>query len=202
MVLVFSSLPLKFATATKRFLGLPLKYDTTTNSFELGLQLCSRLYMAEKETKRNGNFRVRLWVRNSALTSFFKSQRGTMQSFFWNIMKNYKHSAAIYKMIFKYSKALIWNWNILQSRYDSFRMSHLIMSHFILQQLVIEWKDREECCFGYVAMVSDAIPERNLMTFTKGSFLVPIRVWLIRYSIYSYRMTHIGGPTFECSNWL
>ena len=47
-----------------------------------------------------------------------------------------------------------------------------IMSHFILQQLVIEWKDREECCFGYVAMVSDAIPERNLMTFTKGLFLV------------------------------
>lgn len=38
---------------------------------------------------------------------------------------------------------------------------------------MIEWKDRDECCFGYVAMVSDAIPERNLMTFTKGWFFVP-----------------------------
>ena len=130
----------------------------------------SRLYMAEKETKRNGNFRVRSWVRNSAMTSFFQSQRGTMQSFSSNIMKNCKHFAVIYKMIFKYFKGQIWNWNILQSRYDSFRMSHLIMNHFLLQQLVIEWKDREECCFGYVAMVSDAIPERNLMTFTKGWF--------------------------------
>ena len=117
-----------------------------------------------------------------------------MQSSFSNIMKNWKRSAVIYKMIFKYFKAQIWNWNILQSRYDSFHMSHLIMSHFILQQLVIEWKDREECCFGYVAMVSDAIPERNLMTFTKGWFCgtnseLEIPVWAILYD--SYRRSNI-----------
>ena len=94
----------------------------------------SRLYMAEKETKRNGNFRVRLWVRNSVVTSFF-SQQDTMQSFFSNIMKNCKHSAVIYKMTFKYFKAQIWNWNISQSRFDLILLivyDSRIMSHFAL----------------------------------------------------------------------
>ena len=75
----------------------------------------SRLYMAEKETKRNGNFRVWFWVRNPIFRSrvrildmtYFYSQQDTMRNFFSSITKNCKHFAVIYKMIFKYFKAQI-----------------------------------------------------------------------------------------------
>ena len=129
----------------------------------------SRLYMAEKETKRNGNFRVRSRsigvLSSNPRHDIIFSQLDTMLSSFSSIMKNWKHFAVTYKMIFKYSKAQIWNWNTSQLRYQLTPYKNC--SEFF-QQLVIEWESREESCFGYVAMVSDAIPERNLMTFTKG----------------------------------
>ena len=54
--------------------GAVLKFHLSARTDRLWcVDPCSRLYMAEKETKRNGNFRVRSCVRNSAMTSFLKA---------------------------------------------------------------------------------------------------------------------------------
>ena len=50
---------------------------------------------------------------------------------------------------------------------------------------MIEWESSDEYCFGYVAMVSDAIPERNLMTFTKG-FDILYMIWSYIYKVICF----------------